>query len=46
MAQLIVEVRISRETLVFGRNLQTLNETAASLGGDTLAIQGDIRSSL
>jgi NAD(P)-dependent dehydrogenase (short-subunit alcohol dehydrogenase family) len=28
---------------IFGRNQQTLKETAARLGHDTLAIQGDVR---
>jgi NAD(P)-dependent dehydrogenase (short-subunit alcohol dehydrogenase family) len=28
---------------IFGRNLQTLNQAATSLGSDTLAVQGDVR---
>src|SRR5258708_6083425 len=30
---------------IFGRNPQTLNEAAATLGSDALAVQGDVRNS-
>jgi NAD(P)-dependent dehydrogenase (short-subunit alcohol dehydrogenase family) len=29
---------------IFGRNRQTLDRAAAALGGDTLAVQGDVRN--
>src|SRR5260370_36347849 len=31
------------KVVIFGRNRQTLDEAAASLGGDVLAVQGDLR---
>jgi NAD(P)-dependent dehydrogenase (short-subunit alcohol dehydrogenase family) len=32
-----------KRVVIFGRSSQTLNETSATLGGDTLAVRGDVR---